>query len=154
METGTLSQQFDRLRDRRFRLLIAALSLVVPACATAGSTKVNDGPITYQVTSLATPQGQAGPTQAVLWLDEEFAVLDGNTGCHRILGSFTLNNATGDASFTVPGASTGICEPSELQTEEWLLAALDRVTSFQRVGQLLELVDSTGSLQIELEPIS
>jgi len=154
VETGILSQQSDQLAVRRFWLLLGAICLVASACATSGSGKPLGGAISYQVTSLATPQGEVGPTQAVLVIDEEYAVLDGNTGCHRILGSFTLNDATGDASFTVPGSSKGLCKPTDQQTEEWLLAALDRVTSFQRVDRLLELLDSAGDLQIELEPIS
>lgn len=154
METGILNQQSDRSNIRQLVWLLGALCLLVSACATDAFTEVTDQTVTYQVIWLATPDGAVGPTRAVLGLNEEFAVLDGNTGCHRVLGSFTLDDATGDASFTVPGASKGKCQPGDQLTEDWLLAALDRVASFQRVDLRLELADSAGDLQIQLEPIS
>ena len=154
METGFLSQQFNTRSVRRFRPLLAVLCLLVSACVTDASSQVGENPISYQVTWLTSPQGGVGPTRAVLRIDEEFAVLDGHTGCHRILGSFTLNDVTGDASFTVPGASRGTCEPTDRETEELLLAALDRAASFQRVDLQLELLDSAGNLLVELAPLS
>lgn len=154
MQTGFSTQQSSKLYIGRFRVLVVVFCLVASGCATNPAVGDPARQVTYQVTWLATPEGGVGPTRAVLRLDEEFAVLDGNTGCHRILGSFTLNDITGKASFTVPGASRGSCSEADRDVEDLLLTGLDQVVSFERSDQGLLLTDSAGNLQIELEKIS
>lgn len=133
-------------------VLIAAAS-VLSACGTSAPGPAVSEVVSYQVTFIASPDGGIGPTQAVLVLDEEFAVLDGNTGCHRILGSFTLEDNTGAASFTVPGLSTNSCDSSRQAVEDLLLDALDQVDGFQRTDAQLEFVDPIGDLLLRLEPL-
>lgn len=131
-------------------LLLAGMA----ACGRADSNPAPIGPILRQVTILATPDGKIGPTSAVFSLDEEFAVLDGTSGCHRLLGSFTLEDQTQRASFTVPGVSTNPCEPAEQMLEDLILEALAEVTRFQRSGLQLDLLDSSENLLVRLEPIA
>lgn len=165
MAAGTLNQQSHRHNWFRCTsviipvrsvivLITLALALLAAGCGSSDGEPTETGPISYQVTFVASSDGGVGPTRAVIRLDEEFAVLDGNTGCHRVLGSFTLDDTSGNASFTVPGLSTNTCDPSELQVEELLLDAFDGVTSFLRSDQQLQFFGADQNRLLVLEPIS
>ena len=154
MQTGTLNQQNDRHHCIRYVIVLIAAALVLTGCATADSGQPGGESISYQVTFISTPAGGIGPTQAVIRLDEEFATLDGTSGCHRILGSFTLNDSAGEASFTVPGLSTNSCSDEAQEVETHLLNALAQVVSFRRLGTDLEFQDSSQQVVLRLAPIS
>lgn len=154
MAAGTLNEQDYRHNCFRCVIVLITLALAASSCGSSDGEPTETGPVSYQVTFIASNDGGVGPTRAVIRLDEEFATLDGNTGCHRVLGSFTLDDTSGDASFTVPGLSTNSCEPDQLQVEELLLAAFDEVTSFLRSDQQLEFFGMDQNQLLVLEPIS
>lgn len=153
MQTGTLNQQNVPHHWFRYVIVLIAAASVSSSCGTSGSEPAVSEVVSYQVTFIASSNGGIGPTQAVLVLDEEFAVLDGNTGCHRILGSFTLEDNSGNASFTVPGLSTNSCDSSRQAVEDLLLDALAQVDGFQRSDAQLEFVNPVGDLLLRLEPL-
>ncbi len=155
METGTLSQQNHRHHWFRCVIVPILAALAVSACGnTDDGMGEPSGPVSYQVTFIADGQDGIGPTRAVIGLDEEFAVLDGNSGCHRILGSFTLDDASGKAGFTVPGRSTNNCDPDEELVEELLLAAFEEVVSFRRFDSRLEFFGPSQNRLLAFDPIS
>jgi heat shock protein HslJ len=152
VQTGTLNEQ--NLQHHWFRYVIVLISaaLVSSACKTSESDPVTSNVVSYQVTFVASSEGGIGPTRAVIVLDEEFATLDGNTGCHRILGSFTIDDNSETASFTVPGLSTNSCEPERQIVEDLLLDALAEVANFRRSGAQLEFSNSNADLLLRFEP--
>ena len=85
-----------------------------------------------------------------------------DSNCHGLYGSFTIETSdaaenigaaedSGDASFTVPGASTNQCSPDDQQIEDALLLALESTSSWRQEGpKLLFQGDST---LLELSPV-
>lgn len=120
------------------------MCVAICACSDESPIGPNLGPMSYQVINVASGQDMIGPTGAVISLDEAYGVLDGNTGCHRILGSFTLTESNGDsgrASFTVPGLSPNDCSAQDQVLEDLILSALHDAAGFKRSSQVLELFD-------------
>lgn len=118
----------------------------------------------WRVTELEVDGVQADVSDVFLEFSTVQSSLRIDSDCHGLYGSFTIENrdgstprkgadarAQGNASFTVPGASTNQCSPEDQQIEDALVAALESTRSWRQEGQ--KLVFQGESTLLELSPL-
>lgn len=138
-------------QPRRWRAgaVIMGTLIGVSACA-SGDLPENaafDGSWTVSELVLDGMPIDLGTTAMILEIDTSDGALRGDTGCHQIFGAYTLpssqrmaeNTSTPlPASFTVPGSTTGPCDPADQRRELALVEALEETSTVRPVDDTLE----------------
>jgi putative lipoprotein len=116
------------------------------AAATATAAPAGDSPLVGAWVIIAT---DAGPVpdgaEATLTVAADGAV-SGRAACNRFAGQVT---AKGDTVTFAPMAATKMACPGALmETEAAIFAALDRVRGLVREGDVVRLVDDSGTVSL------
>jgi heat shock protein HslJ len=145
--------------------ILAALPSVASFAATGSSLELQDKAGKRVLTYNAVSQDLAGTKwiatgvnngrQAVVGtaqteqLTAEFGTdgkVSGNVGCNTFTGTYTVDGDT--IAITGLAATTRACVPDTIEADQQYLAALGKATTLKVTGDVLELRDATGALQV------
>lgn len=135
---------------RRVGVLLTGLALAAVACG-GGATGRDDLTGTWVLTSGTGPQGPVEvPPDARVDLRFEDGQVGGVAACNTYGGEVSID---GDTLTVGALAQTEMgCDEPRMTAEAAYLAALQEVTTLDRVGDTLRLTGPTTQLEFELEP--
>lgn len=129
--------------------MLVGAALLLGGCATESVPAFDDvgaaGSWRMETLEVA---GASLDADLVMNLDLTNAILEGETACHTILGSFTIavddegaepGETTGLSTFTIPGTGTTACDAALLEAEEQTIDALESVTRWRTTADQLLL---------------
>lgn len=129
----------------RKRCAMAALCLLLAACGSDGAIP---GPTS--ATSVGVPESLDGfwllaGTELTVDIDLDTAAVDGRTGCARLLGSLTFEDAGERSSFSLPGRDDSRCSPTERAVVNDMVELLEAVQRATPAPAAYVLFDSEGT---------
>jgi putative lipoprotein len=102
------------------------------------------GDTTWRLTRIAgkdVPASRDARREATLTFDENSETFSGSTGCNRLIGQYTIDQAT---MSPVPSGTLVACR-NEAHTEAAMMSAIKATRAYRITGRVLELLDGKGT---------
>lgn len=128
-------------------LLLIVVAVALGACSSSKKASISGIEGSWNIVKVEGKQISGDP---YIGFNTVAGRIYGNAGCNNLIGSFDTDAPAGTLSLGNLGSTLMMCP--DMSTEDTVLAALAKVTSFKKNGEGYALLDGDGATVAELLP--